>query len=359
MPTRIERVIDEMKARGLQQFLLTDPHSIDYLSGVQVEPGERLFALLLRSDGKHRFFINKLFPLPETVIPISDFSDTDDSIALLAEFISPGEMLGIDKIWPARFLLPLMERAAAARYRDASICVDIVRALKDREEQELMRQASKLNDQVIEEVAGHLRVGMSELQVAEFICRRYVDLGAKGASFTPIVAFGDHAANPHHENSERLLEAGDVVLLDIGCQLNGYCSDMTRTYLTAEPEPRLRDVYELVRLANVHAEAMIKPGVRMHEIDAAARDVITAGGFGPQFTHRLGHFIGREVHEFGDVSSENDWVARPGMIFSIEPGIYLEGEFGVRIEDLVLVTVDGCEVLNQVSKDLTILILQD
>ncbi len=354
MNKRIERVLDEMQARGLQQFLMADPHSIDYLTGVRIDPGERLYALLLRTNGEHRFFINKLFPGPETTIPVTDFSDTDDSIALLASAIMSGKMLGIDKIWPARFLLPLMERSAASRYRDASICVDSVRAIKDETEQALMQEASRINDLVITEAFDYLKPGMSEKELSGFICRRYVELGAEGPSFTPIIAFGEHAADAHHETGNRKLAAGDVVLLDIGCIKDGYCSDMTRTYLTTEPEAELRQVYELVRQANLAAEAIIKPGIRLCDIDAAARDLITKGGYGPFFTHRLGHFIGREVHEFGDVSSQNEQIARAGMIFSIEPGIYLEGKFGVRIEDLVLVTENGCRVLNQVSKDIQI-----
>ena len=145
------------------------------------------------------------------------------------------------------------------------------------------------------------------------------------------------------------------VLLDVGGIYDGYCSDMTRTFFTAEPTEEERKVYELVRAANEAAEAIIKPGVRLCDIDAAARNVIAAAGYGEQFTHRLGHFIGLEDHEFGDVSSNFDRPVEEGMCFSIEPGVYLEGKFGVRIEDLVIVTKDGCEVLNHYPKQLKVL----
>lgn len=372
---RFNRVIKEMQQAGLEQFLLTDPQSIDYLTGISIDPGERLYALLIRSNGQHQFFINRLFPLPETTIEITTFSDTDDSSALLAQAIesafsnsslqsnshlsglSSPPVLGIDKNWPAHFLLSLMDACPQLRFQNASSTVDRVRAIKDSDEQQLMREASAINDAAIEYASTVLRLGMTELELAQLIVDFYHRAASPGPSFDLIVAFGENAADPHHVNGERRLQLGDVVLLDIGCIWKGYCSDMTRTFLTAAPSEKLANVYNIVRDANLAAEAIIKPGVHMHELDAAARDFITAAGYGPQFTHRLGHFIGREVHEFGDVSSSNDWIAEPGMIFSIEPGIYLANEFGVRIEDLVLVTDDGCEILNRTTKDMQIVSL--
>lgn len=141
----------------------------------------------------------------------------------------------------------------------------------------------------------------------------------------------------------------------MGCKYNGYCSDMTRTVFYQEVSEEAKEVYGLVRLANETAEAMIKPGVRLCDIDKAARDIITDAGYGKEFNHRLGHFIGKDVHEFGDVSVNFDLEVKEGMIFSIEPGIYLPGKFGVRIEDLVMVTKDGCKVLNSYPKDLFVI----
>lgn len=361
MSKRLKAVLREMKKRGLEQFILTDPHAIDYLTGVQIEPGERLFALLLRRDGQHRFFINRLFPMPVTDIPISSFDDTNDSIRMLSCHLFLSKPLGIDKSWPAGFLLALMDKnpfiGGQASYQNASICIDIVRAVKERREQRLMIKASLLNDKVMELAHQYLADGEqpSELELAAWIGQRYKDLGASGNSFTPIVAFGDHGSDPHHENSDRRYQKGDRVLLDIGCILNGYCSDMTRTVFTKEPSEKEREIYKLVLKANLAAQARVRPGVRLAEIDAAARDVIDQAGYGANFTHRLGHFIGREVHEYGDVSASSDWVAEAGMIFSIEPGIYIEGGIGVRIEDLVLVTEDGCQSLNHYPKDLSII----
>jgi Xaa-Pro dipeptidase len=173
------------------------------------------------------------------------------------------------------------------------------------------------------------------------------------------VGFGANGADPHHGNDDTVLRPGMTVLLDVGGKKDGYCSDMTRTFFTAEPSEEERTVYELVRQANEKAESIIRPGVRLCDIDAAARDLITEAGYGVEFNHRLGHFIGLDEHEFGDVSSGFDWPVEAGMIFSIEPGIYLPGKFGVRIEDLVLVTENGCQVLNSYPKGLTVLNLEE
>ena len=140
----------------------------------------------------------------------------------------------------------------------------------------------------------------------------------------------------------------------MGCKYHGYCSDMTRTVFYKEVSEEAKKVYQLVRKANEAAEAMIKPGVKLCDIDKTARDIISEAGYGKEFNHRLGHFIGRDVHEYGDVSVNFDLEVKEGMTFSIEPGVYLPGKFGVRVEDLVLVTKDGCQVLNSYSKDLIV-----
>ena len=146
------------------------------------------------------------------------------------------------------------------------------------------------------------------------------------------------------------LRAWDCIVLDIGGKKGGYCSDMTRTYFCKQADPRHAALHDLVRRANEAAEALVRPGVRLCDLDKAARDLIAEAGYGDYFTHRLGHFIGRTDHEQGDVSSANTAAAEPGMVFSIEPGVYLPGEFGVRVEDLVLVTAEGCRVLNHLEK---------
>ena len=213
-----------------------------------------------------------------------------------------------------------------------------------------MRAASRINDQVMEEVAGFFHEGVTEREAARFIESRYTALGCSSPSFPTIVSFGAHGADPHHEPDDTPLAPGDSIVIDMGCRKDRYCSDMTRTFFWQEASEEARAVHDLVREANERAEALVRPGVPLCELDKAARDHIAAAGYGEYFTHRLGHFIGQRDHEQGDVSSANTALAEPGMIFSIEPGVYLPGKFGVRVEDLVLVTEDGCEILNHVDK---------
>ena len=352
MNTRISRVLAAMEARGLSQLLVSDPKSIWYLTGVDVEPYERLFAFLLKQDGNHTLFLNNLFYVPKTEFCEVWFSDTDDSIGKITMAIDGKAPLGIDKDWRAGFLIPLMERCPDMRPVLASDCVDGCRAVKDAEEILLMREASRINDEVNRLASEYVKPGMTERQVAAFIDGEYKKRGCSGPSFTTIVSFGKNAADPHHEPDETVLAKGECVLIDMGCVKDRYCSDMTRTFFCGEPSEEFQRIHDLVREANERAEAIIRPGVRFCDIDAAARDHIAAAGYGEFFNHRLGHFIGQTDHEKGDVSGANTSLAAPGMIFSIEPGVYLSGKFGVRVEDLVLVTEDGCEVLNREDKRL-------
>ena len=187
------------------------------------------------------------------------------------------------------------------------------------------------------------------------MCAIYKELGTEGPSFGPLVSFGANAAIGHHKPDGTVLKDGDCVLFDVGCKKNSYCSDMTRTFFYKSASEKGREVYEIVKKANLAAQAVMKPGMKFCEIDKVARDIITEAGYGPYFTHRLGHCIGIEVHDAGDVSSANQDVVQEGMIFSCEPGIYLPGELGVRIEDLMLITADGAVSLNRDSKEMEII----
>ncbi|MBP3318406.1 MAG: aminopeptidase P family protein [Ruminiclostridium sp.] len=353
---RAQRILAALKDQGVTQMLIVDPMSIYYLTGVYNDPHERFFGLLLRADGQHAFFLNNLFTVPQDVgIQKVWYSDTTPVMEMVAKYVDGEAVLGVDKDIKARFLLPLMEMQAAKGFVNTSLAVDNTRGIKDAEEQEKMRVASDLNDQAMAVFKTLIRQGVTEKEVADQMLKIYQDLGADGFSFEPLVAFGPNAADPHHGPDNTVLKEGDVILFDVGCIKDGYCSDMTRSFYYRTITDTHREVYETVRAANEAAIAKIKPGVPLCELDLTARNLITHKGYGPQFNHRLGHFIGLSCHEFGDVSSVNTRLAEPGMIFSIEPGIYLTGDTGVRIEDLVLVTETGCEVLNHYPKTLEII----
>ncbi len=354
--SRAKRILEELQKQGVSQMLLTDPMSIYYLTGVSMAPIERFYALLLRADGHHAYFLNHLFHVPQDVgVEKVWYSDTDPVAELVAAHLDRNAVLGVDKDLKARFLLPLMEMKAASGFVNGSETVDITRGVKDAEEQEKMRVASRINDRAMEQFKNLIHEGVTEQQAAEQMLDIYLSLGADGYSFPPLVAFGANAADPHHSPDDTVVKPGDCVLFDVGCIKDGYCSDMTRTFYFKTVSDEHRKVYETAKAANESAIARIRPGVALSELDAAARNLITEAGWGPNFNHRLGHFIGLSEHEFGDVSSANTWAAKPGMIFSIEPGIYLTGDTGVRVEDLVLVTEAGAEVLNHYPKTLQII----
>lgn len=351
---RLNNVLVSMKSEGVSQFLVTDPMAVYYLTGTKLSCGERMMVLYLAEGKEPKLIIGKLFPQDEETLgaKVIYFDDTDDYVGMLADEMTAEGTVGIDKVWPARFLLALMEKMPQVKYVNASYIVDNIRQIKTAEEQDKMRAASACNDKSMEELVPLVVKGMTEQEVGEELLKIYLKNGAEGHSFEPIVAYGDNAADPHHEPDNSKGQYGDAVVLDVGCIKDGYCADMTRTVFIGKASDKAREIYEIVKEANIRGIKAAKPGARFCDVDRAARDYIEEKGYGEYFTHRTGHNIGMEVHEYGDVSFTNENVLKPGMCFSVEPGIYMPGVAGVRIEDLVLITEDGCEVLNSYPKDL-------
>ena len=354
---RIKKVINGMEAKGINQIIISSTPAIFYLTGKWIESGERMLALYINTKGDKKLVINELFPLKDVLgIELCWYNDIEDPIKVLCKIIDNTKTIAIDKTWPSHFLIKLMENKAATGFVNGAPFIDRVRMLKDQEEIKLMKKASKINDEVMGEIFKKISGSKTEKQMCAVLADLYEAKGAQGFSFDPIIAYGANGADPHHSTDNTVtLKKGECVIVDIGCRNEFYCSDMTRTFFFGEPSEKAKEIYEIVKQANLKGIAKVKPGVKFCEIDKAAREYIEECGYGKYFTHRTGHSIGIETHDFGDVSSINEDVVKPGMIFSIEPGIYLPGEVGVRIEDLVLVTEDGCEVLNNYSKDLTII----
>jgi len=228
-----------------------------------------------------------------------------------------------------------------------------LRQVKDADEARLLRLAAQAADRSVDAIAAGRLVGRTEAEVSREIRGRLIDEGHEMADFA-IVGSGPNGASPHHDAGDRRIEAGEPVVLDLGGTLAGYLSDTTRTIWVAgetsiEPEPEFRRVYELVGEAQSQATAAIRPGVPAERIDATARGVIAAAGYGDYFTHRVGHGIGLEVHEDPYIVAGNATPLRPGMAFSVEPGVYLPDRWGVRLENIVMCGADGAEVLNQSS----------
>lgn len=358
---RIDRIIQGMKERGMDHLLISDPVAIFYLLGRKIAPGERMLVLYLHVNGAAKLVINELFPQEGDVgADLIWYNDVDDGVAILADVMEEGDIIGIDKNWPAHFLLRLQEIFPEKRYVNGSLLVDDVRRMKDEKEQAIMRESSKICDEVMEALIPRVVKGLTEKELDAKVRQLFAERGVVELSFDPITAYGRGGADPHHVTDDSKGKRGDSVVLDIGGMYKNYASDMTRTVFIGEVSEKAREVYEIAKEANLRGIAAAKPGNRMCDVDKACRDYIASKGYGEYFTHRTGHSIGLEDHEVGDVSSANEAVIQPGQVFSVEPGIYLLDEgIGVRIEDLVLITEDGCEVLNHVTKDLIVVEEED
>ncbi|MBE6083007.1 aminopeptidase P family protein [Acidilutibacter cellobiosedens] len=352
---RLKKVLEIMEKKKLPQIIVSDPSAIFYLTGKWIFPGERMLALYITLNGDNKLFVNELFPISEDLGPeIVWYNDVQNPVDVLVKYIEKDKPMGIDKNWPAHFLLKLMELKGGTVFVNASEIIDRVRMCKDETEKQLMRSASKLNDTAMDKMVKLVPKKYSEKKMGKILSDIWDELGAEGHSFDPIVGYGANAADPHHTMDNSTVKEGDCVVIDMGCRKDSYCSDMTRTVFYKYASEHSKEVYNVVLEANKRGIEKVKAGIRFCDIDEAARDYITKKGYGKYFTHRLGHSIGIDVHDFGDVSSANTDIVQPGQIFSIEPGIYIPGEVGVRIEDLVIATEDGCEVLNHYPKDLII-----
>ncbi|HEU4657384.1 MAG TPA: aminopeptidase P family protein, partial [Capillimicrobium sp.] len=232
--------------------------------------------------------------------------------------------------------------------------VEELRAIKDADEIAKIRAAAALADEALQAVLDRGLVGRTEQEIAfdlEFEQRRR---GAEAISFPPIVAAAAHGASPHAVPRDVAVPAGTLVVIDWGCQLDGYCSDCTRTFATGELDPRDREIYDLVLEAQLAALAAVRPGPTGREVDAVAREIISAAGHAEHFGHGLGHGVGMEIHEGPRLSTTGEAALAAGQVVTVEPGVYVPGAVGVRIEDLVVVTEDGCDILSGLSKELTV-----
>lgn len=238
----------------------------------------------------------------------------------------------------------------AVEWVEADGLVDELRAIKSPEEIALLRKAFEITNAAFDRVAATITAGQTEREIAWKIHVAFVELGAEGPSFPTIVAAGTNAARPHHEPGERVIREGEPIVIDMGARYHGYCADLTRTVWVGEPDERLREIYPIVSNAVEEVIERIHAGMSGKEMDAAARDYIASRGYGEEFSHGLGHGVGLRVHEAPSASRDSTDVLQPGNVITIEPGIYLPEWGGVRVEDVVLLTDDGIEVLTSATK---------
>jgi Xaa-Pro aminopeptidase len=348
-----------MDSHGVDALLLSLGADLPWLIGYQALPLERLTMLVVPADDTPVLVVPRLEaprvqPDPD-LFTVRPWDETEDPIGLVAGLVGRRRHLAVsDRTW-AMFVLGLQGRLPGRRWDPASRVTAPLRAVKDATEIEALATAAAAADRVAGALlAGDVRlVGRTEREVSEEIGRRLIAEGHQRVNFA-IVGSGPNAASPHHDAGMRRISAGDVVVCDFGGTYDGYCSDITRTVVTGTPTGELAELYSVLQDAQASAVAAATVGSTCEDVDAAARRPIEAAGFGDCFIHRTGHGIGMEEHEDPYIVVGNTEPIAAGHAFSVEPGIYLSGRFGCRIEDIVIATEAGPRPLNFVDHDLTV-----
>lgn len=343
---------------GLDALLLAPGPDLRYVAGYDAHAQERLTCLVVRADGDPFLVLPRLelrgaqaSPAGALGLEMIPWDETDDPYAMIASRLGKPAAVGLsDQMW-ALMVLGFQAALPGTRSELAGAALGPMRSRKSPAEVAALREAGQAIDRVHQRVPEWLRPGRTEAQVAADIADAILAEGHLRVDFT-IVGSGPNAAIPHHTASHRVLLAGDAVVVDIGGTMpSGYCSDCTRTYVIGEPPDDFAAYYQVLKEAQAAACAAVRPGVSAESVDAAAREPITAAGYGEYFVHRTGHGIGLETHENPYIVAGNKEPLQPGHAFSVEPGIY-PGPHGARIEDIVVCTDTGCERLNSVTREL-------
>jgi Xaa-Pro aminopeptidase len=356
-----------MADMDVHALLLSHGADLPWLTGYRAMPLERLTLLVLPLEGDPVLFVPTLeaprVPALPTEIAMRPWDETEDPLELAASAVGPaagGRIAVSDRAW-AVTLLALQERLPAARFVSASEVMGALRAVKDPFEIDVLRQAAAAADGVATALqAGRIPLaGRTERDVSREISERLVETGHRQVNFS-IVGSGPNGASPHHDAGPRVIGAGDVVVCDFGGQWVdddedvGYCSDITRTVAVGEPSAEILDCYAVLAAAQAAGVAAAVPGVAAEEVDRAARQVIVDAGYGDRFIHRTGHGIGIEEHEEPYVVAGNRTLLVEGHAFSVEPGLYFAGRFGMRLEDIVVVGAGGPDPLNRADHGLAV-----
>jgi len=359
---RLAAVRRGLVARGAVAAVFGLSSNLRYLTGFTDEPGERLLLLIVPSDGEATMIVPALYAdqveAHRPAATIRTWADGEDPARILRELAdrlkaTPGNLLVDDSLW-ATFVLPLQEAFPERSFGLVSEVMTQLRVCKGPEEIGAMRKAGEIADSALEDALGSPIVGLTERQLAGRIESAMLDGGAGSVAFETLVASGPNGALPHYRAGSRAIQPNDVVVLDFGCRFEGYCSDMTRTVVCGEPTAEVGNVYDAVRRAHREATQAVRLGIEAQGVDRAARRVLTEDGYGDRFTHRTGHGVGLDIHEPPYIVEGNERLLQEGMAFSIEPGAYLPGLFGVRLEDVVVVTKDGARSMTEASRALRI-----
>lgn len=357
---RAQRAQQAMAQRGIDWLFVSHSTDLLYLIGFTKQQSERLALFMLPRTGRPTMIVpgfeTAVFRKYATFFDLVGWQETENPVDKVADLVGgdgSGKTIAIGDQLHAIFLLRIQRALAGAKYVPGLDILARLRMMKTPDEIANLRAAAHGADRSYEALFSQSLLKMTELDVIRFLHARLLENGHQTVG-NGIVGTGANGASPHHKTSDRRLQAGDAVVVDFGGGLNGYRSDMTRTFQLGEAPREFKMIYELTREAQQLAFEAVKPGVTAESIDQVARDHITKGGYGDYFLHRTGHGIGLDGHESPYIVKNDRTILQEGMTFSIEPGIYLEGKYGVRIEDIVVVTSNGAERLNQSPRELRI-----
>lgn len=363
---RLERLIKKMSDNNLDAIILFPSSNMHYITGFKTHSSERLLICIITKE-KSVFIAPKLYESQikkeSFISDVITWNDGDDPYEIFRKFILENKLnikkVAVDDTLYAVQLLNLMKAKEELNFIPLGDIIYDLRLIKDEDEIGKIRKASMIVDETLEVVKRNLKLGMTEIEIAALLEYEMRKKGSEGPSFETIVGSGPNSSLPHYNAGKRRIEEGDFIVLDFGAKYKGYCSDTTRTICIGYANQKMKEIYNIVKDAQEIGVKAVRPGIKAYEIDNAVRDFIEKKGYGKYFTHRTGHGLGIDVHEEPYISITSETVLKPGMVFSIEPGIYLDNEFGVRIEDIVVVTENGCERLNNHTRELTEIILED
>ncbi|MDI3480595.1 MAG: Xaa-Pro dipeptidase [Tepidanaerobacteraceae bacterium] len=357
-----EKLINLMKENKTDVLVVGPSPDLEYLTGLHPLIDERFKALFILSDGRY-FYISPELCYEESREVLGENTDIftwSDSKGFLEAFEEmnkhynlDGKTIGVNDGIRAVDLLA-MGNVLNATFTNGCSIMEKMRIIKTKEEMEKLRKAAKIADEAATQIIKFIKPGITEREIKNRIEHILFENGGQELAFKTIVASGPNSSKPHYTDDGRVIEKRDVIIMDFGCRYNGYCSDISRTVFVGEPTDEQKKIYSIVCEANNRAESHVKQGVRAEEVDMVARNVIREAGFGEYFFNRTGHGIGVGVHEAPYIMEGNKQVLENGMAFSIEPGIYVPGRFGMRVEDIILMKDGKGEVLNKATKEMII-----
>ncbi|MEM3832847.1 MAG: Xaa-Pro peptidase family protein [Thermoprotei archaeon] len=355
---RVEKIITEMNKNSIDGVLLIDPASVQYFTGLKLVSSERSLYTFIGSDGTVSIFAPKLeINQAKDEAILGDVIEVSRNVSAFSEISSyvrtkNVKTLGIEGSKISYTMLQRLTSNEGVNTKDVSTTIAYIRSKKDLLELESIIRATTITEQALNVAKDMIMGGIKEVEIMNAVVSEMINSGAEWVAFIPIVASGARAAYPHGSSSNKILRDGELVVVDLGARVDGYCADLTRTFIVGKPNEKEIELHQIITDAIEQALKVVSPNVKASEIDKAARQVIEMKGYGEYFTHGLGHGIGLAVHEYPTLSSTSDDIIDEYNVVTIEPGIYISGFGGIRIEEDVLVTKNGYQLLSRFPRDL-------